>query len=214
MMSVTAFALLRPALLVAKFVGLVPYTSLEEKGLLNLSKPIYFASLSFVLFFYIPQSAYIIYLKFFLDDILEQDVGNIFSYCILFVTLLHLVFGCFYSWHFVSTSCRMLSKILSSVHAAEKILGRHEKCFRTQLIWAYQMFVFAWQIALSVSMFVAFTTKGRDWTMQLLVNATRMQIFTIEQLVVAVNEVFVLKYQQIKKILHQYHHQEKYKRVI
>lgn len=50
--------------------------------------------------------------------------------------------------------------------------------------------------------------------MQLLVNATRMQIFTIEQLVVAVNEVFVLKYQQIKQILDQYHHHEKYKRVI
>lgn len=215
MMGVTAFALLRPVLLVARFVGLFPCSTLDQKGRFRQSKLLCFASLSIVVFFYVPYSAYFLYIKFALDGIFEKAVGNIFSYCILFITLVHLAFACLYSWYFVTKSCQMLAKLFSGVGAAEKILGRHEKEFSTQWIWAYQVCAFTWEIALCVSLFIAFLTKGgSDWKLQILFNTTRLQICVIEQLIVAVNLVLALKYQQIRQNLDQYYLREKYNRVI
>jgi hypothetical protein len=214
-MSVTAFAMLRPALLVARFLGLFPCSTFDKNGHFRLSKPICYASLSIVVCFFVPYSAYFLYLKFALDEILEAAVGNIFSYCILFISLVHLAYGSLYSWHFVTTSCRMLTTLFSGIRAAEKILGRHEKGFRTQWIWAYQVCAFTWEIALCVYLFITFSTKGgSDWKLQLFFNTTRMQIFVIEQLIVVVNVILALKYQQIRQNLDQFHLREKYKKVL
>jgi 7tm Chemosensory receptor len=215
MMCVTAFELLRPALLVARFVGLFPCSTLDKKGRFRHSNPIFYASLSIVFCFFVPYTAYFLYQKFGLGEIFEESLGNIFSYCILFITLVHLGYGSLYSWHFVTKSCRMLRTLYNGVCAAEKILGRHKKGFRTQWIWAYQICAFTWEIVLCVFLFITFSTKGgSDWKLQLFFNITRMQIFVIEQLIVVVNVVLALKYQQVRQNLEEFHLREKYKKVI
>jgi len=109
----------------------------------------------------------------------------------------------------------MLTTLFSGARAAEKILGRHEKVFHSQWIWVYQVCAFTWEIALCLFLFVTFSTRGgSDWKMQLMINVTRMQIFAIEQLIVVVNVVLALKYQQIRQNLKQFRLREKYKKVM
>jgi hypothetical protein len=198
-MKSNGYFLLFPTLRVAQFMGLLPCHRLKTNQLRH-SRGL---SAAFTILFtciFAPVGIYYL-LKSASRPAAQNPVGSsVLLVCVTFSHIISITFLIIYCWHFISNSSAVLSKAMSAFVFVEnktgaKILHR----FRS-LILTYQCVGLFAGFSLCLNFVIRFS-MGTNWQIQFVINFTRMQIYTIEQTINALNFIFAIYFRQISNSL-------------
>jgi hypothetical protein len=199
-MTSNVTAMLFPILKVAQFLGLLPCHQVRNDQLLHSKRLTTVLNFFFTLVL-APAGVYYLFLSAS-RPVSETPVGSsILLACVTFSHTVSISFLVIYRWHFVSNSCAVLSKAMSVFVFAEKETSEGLLKFRL-LILVYQYVGLLASFSLCLAFVIRFS-MATNWQIQLVINFTRMQIFTIELCINMLNYIFIIFFQRISISLKQ-----------
>jgi hypothetical protein len=119
---------------------------------------------------------------------------------VTFSHIISITFLIIYCWHFISNSCAVLSKAMSVLDFVEKKTGAKPLLKDRLLILTYQCVGLFAGLSLCLNFVIRFS-MGTNWQIQFVINFTRMQIYTIEQTINALNFIFAIYFRRISNSL-------------
>jgi hypothetical protein len=186
------YFLLFPTLKVAQFLGLLPCHQLQTDHLRH-SKGLCTATIILFIVLFVPSGLY--YLLDSVSKPASENPSGAILVCVIFSNIISIMFPVIYGWHFILNSCALFSRATSAFLFAGKQTGARMLKFRP-LILTFQCVGLVASFSMCLTFVIRFSV-GTNWQMQFVLNLSRMQIFTVEQCINALNFIFAFYFRQI-----------------